>query len=182
MRNRIKDFTHGRISLITVGMLIGLALLLSACAPETAEEPETSPAPPDEAAPLEEPTRESAAPTLTPAVRATRTEPERVPEQTGTAVTGEAPAGLLEAILADLAERLGISSDEIQVIRDEEVVWADGSLGCPQPGMMYTQALVPGYQVVLQAGGQQYDYRATQRGTFFLCEGGGVQRPPAPEY
>ena len=32
------------------------------------------------------------------------------------------------------------------------VTWSDGSAGCPEPGMMYTQALVPGYRIVLQAG------------------------------
>jgi hypothetical protein len=60
------------------------------------------------------------------------------------------------------------------VIRDQAVTWSDGSLGCPQPGVFYTQALVPGYWVVLQVGDQEYDYRASERGHFVLCEGGGL--------
>jgi hypothetical protein len=36
---------------------------------------------------------------------------------------------------------------------------------------MYTQALVDGYWVVLAVGEQEYDYRASDTGYFFLCEG-----------
>ena len=50
------------------------------------------------------------------------------------------------------------------------MTWSDGSLGCPRPGQVYTQALVPGYQVVLEVEGRQYDYRATERGYYVLCE------------
>ena len=41
------------------------------------------------------------------------------------------------------------------VVQVEEVTWPDGSLGCPQPGMAYTQALVPGYRVTTFAGGER---------------------------
>lgn len=81
----------------------------------------------------------------------------------------EIEAKLVEAAQADLAQRLAVSSDEIQVVKVESVMWSDGSLGCPQPGMMYTQAVVPGYQITLSAEGQEYDYHADQK-TAFLCE------------
>lgn len=95
-------------------------------------------------------------------------------------VTGEVPAALLDSILADLAGRLGVDVDEIEVIRGESVTWNDGSLGCPKPGMMYTQALVDGYWVVLRVGDDTFDYRAGQSG-FVLCEGavGPVTSPSA---
>ena len=35
--------------------------------------------------------------------------------------------------------------------------------------MYYTQALVDGYQVIVSAGGKEYDYRAGSGG-FRLCE------------
>ena len=50
---------------------------------------------------------------------------------------------------ADLARRLGVDPDDLEVISAEEVTWPDGSLGCPEPGMSYTQALVDGSKVVL---------------------------------
>jgi hypothetical protein len=87
-------------------------------------------------------------------------------------VTGEVPAGILDAIFKDVAGRTGAALEDITVIQAQAVVWGDGSLGCPQPGMEYTQVLVNGYWVVLEVDGKPYDYRATSRGSFFLCEGG----------
>lgn len=81
----------------------------------------------------------------------------------------ETQAKLVEAAQTDLAQRLGVTSDEIQMVKVEPVMWPDGSLGCPEPGMMYTQAIVPGYRITLSAGGQEYDYHADQK-TAFLCE------------
>jgi hypothetical protein len=63
------------------------------------------------------------------------------PEKPGEPVTGEAPAGLLEDIRIDLAERSQARQEEMVVMREQSVTWRDGSLGCPQPGIMYTQAV-----------------------------------------
>lgn len=96
--------------------------------------------------------------------------PKLVPPPEKSVITGEAPQELLDAIVADLVERTGAAPTAIEVLQAEAVIWHDGSLGCPQPGMMYTQALVNGYRVVLSHDGQAFDYRAGNRGFFFLCE------------
>ena len=70
---------------------------------------------------------------------------------------------------ADLAGRLGVQPGQITLVSSEEVTWPDGSLGCPQPGMHYTQALVDGTRIVLAAGGKQYNYHAGGRRGPFLC-------------
>lgn len=88
------------------------------------------------------------------------------------AVVGEVPDEILDAILAAAAERTGVAAAEIEVVEAEQVTWPDGSLGCPEPGQMYTQALVDGYQVVLDAGGEELDYRVGSGGSFRLCENG----------
>jgi hypothetical protein len=95
--------------------------------------------------------------------------PERVPEETPL-VTGEVPEEVLNPIMADVTERAGAEPAEIEVARSQSVTWNDGSLGCPKPGMFYTQALVDGYWVVLSYQGQEFDYRVNDRGAFFLCE------------
>lgn len=87
--------------------------------------------------------------------------------------TGEVPAELLDEILADAIRRTGLPESELVVARAEETTWPDGALGCPEPGQVYTQALVDGYRVVLEAAGDQLDYRATSSGSFRLCEDGG---------
>jgi hypothetical protein len=75
----------------------------------------------------------------------------------------------LDAAKADLAQRLSIAAGEIQVVKAEAVDWPDASMGCPKPGMMYAQVVTPGYQILLSAGGKQYDYRATST-VAILCE------------
>ncbi len=99
--------------------------------------------------------------------------PERVPTIVQRPpVTGEAPVEILDSVVQDLSKRLSVSSQQITVVQDMAVVWNDGALGCPKPGMMYTQALVNGYWIILEFEGQKFDYRATDKGYFFLCENG----------
>ena len=38
--------------------------------------------------------------------------------------------------------------------------------------MSYTMALVPGYQILVDAGGETLDYHATERGQLVLCPPG----------
>ncbi len=98
-------------------------------------------------------------------------QPERVPSpEVTTPVIGEVPSELLNAILTDLEKHAGVSLEKISVIQAQAIIWNDGSLGCPQPGVMYTQALVKGYMVTLEAQGQKYEYHAAETGYFFLCE------------
>lgn len=85
---------------------------------------------------------------------------------------GEIPTEILETLHADARDRAGQPGSAITALRAEAVEWPDGSLGCPQPGMMYTQAIVPGYWVVLELAGKQFDYRVSERGHFVLCENG----------
>lgn len=110
--------------------------------------------------------------------------PERVPTtEMGSKVTGEIPQEILDRIIADLVERTGIAADKILVIQAQATTWNDGSLGCPQPGMFYTQALVDGYWAILEADGVKFDYRVSGSGYFFLCENGfpAVSPPGTPD-
>lgn len=96
-----------------------------------------------------------------------------VAPSTAPPATGEVPAELLEEILADASGRTGVPGSDITVAQAEQTTWPDGALGCPQPGQVYTQALVDGYQVVLEAADERLDYRVTSSGSFRLCEGEG---------
>ena len=92
--------------------------------------------------------------------------PPPVPKEK--AVAG-APAEMIEAALDDAANRSTTARADIKVTSAEAVTWPDGSLGCPQPGMAYTQALVAGYRIVLQAGEQTLNYHAMSRGRPVFC-------------
>lgn len=80
--------------------------------------------------------------------------------------TGAAPGQ--EAAVAnsrkDLAERLNIDSSVITVISAEAVDWPDGCLGVQTPGVMCTMVITPGYRVILEASGKQYEYHTNASG------------------
>jgi hypothetical protein len=82
-----------------------------------------------------------------------------------------------ESALTDAAKRTGMKKADLKVLSAEAVTWPDGSLGCPQPGMMYTQALVPGYRVRIQAGGEVLEYHASRVGQAVFCPVERVQPP-----
>ena len=85
---------------------------------------------------------------------------------------GQVPQTILESILQEAAALAKVARDQLVIVRAESVVWNDGSLGCPEPGMMYTQALVNGYWVMIEAAGQKYDFRVGSGGSFRLCQAG----------
>jgi hypothetical protein len=76
---------------------------------------------------------------------------------------------MLDAALEDAARRASVDRSTITVVSAGAVTWSDGSLGCPAPGMMYTQALVPGYRIVLQAAGQTLNYHSSRAGKPTYC-------------
>jgi hypothetical protein len=86
-------------------------------------------------------------------------------------------SSVTEAVLADATGRTGLARSSLVVESVEAVTWADGSLGCPEPGMAYTMALVPGYRIRVRADGQLLDYHASQRGYFVLCPAGRAVDP-----
>ena len=90
------------------------------------------------------------------------------------------PAEMIEAALDDAANRSTTARADIKVLSEEAVTWSDGSLGCPKPGMLYTQALVAGYRIVLQADGQTLNYHAMSRGRPLFCPANRVA-PPVPK-
>jgi hypothetical protein len=88
---------------------------------------------------------------------------------------------ITSAVLEDAAKRTGLDKAVLNVESAIAVTWADGSLGCPQPGMSYTMALVPGYRIKVRAREQVLDYHASQRGYFVLCPAGRAEEPAGEE-
>ncbi|MGI9245787.1 MAG: hypothetical protein ACR2I8_03670 [Steroidobacteraceae bacterium] len=89
------------------------------------------------------------------------------------------PADLIGMAVSDAARRLGIARNDVKLVAADAVVWPDGSLGCPQPGMMYAQALVPGYRILLRASGQELNYHASKKGGPTFCPAERVAPPLA---
>lgn len=79
---------------------------------------------------------------------------------------------------ADLARREAASEADIVVVTSESVTWRDGAIGCPEPGMSYTQATVPGSRIVLELDGREYHYHAADGRDPFYCAD---PQEPAPD-
>ncbi len=178
--------------------------LLAACAPVAGvdlpgsepskeETPMPTPTPTSETTPVTpqpSPTSPGGSPEDTP-TRPVEHTPERLPtpltggqaELPETPVVGEVPDDLLQKIYDYLEQTFGVDVSQLVLWRAEAVTWPDGSLGCPVPGEMYTMALVEGYWIQLQYQEQVYDIRATQQGTFKLCEQGlSLKQPGASPF
>lgn len=95
-------------------------------------------------------------------------------------------AKLIEAATRDLSRRLLTAEENIEVVEVRFVEWPDGSIGCPEEGVLYTQALVEGAQVLLRFDDKVYDYHAGSDGQVFLCpsedKDGGYDFVPPPGF
>ncbi len=74
-----------------------------------------------------------------------------------------APAAALQA-RGDLVNRLHIDPDTITLVTAEKMEWPDGCLGVQTPGVMCTMMITPGYRVVLEVGGKQYEFHTNESG------------------
>jgi len=77
---------------------------------------------------------------------------------------------LVVAAREDLADRLGIPVEQIELITLEAVTWPDGSLGCPEPGVEYIQVQREGTLIRLRVGTRIYQYHSGGSRPPFLCE------------
>jgi hypothetical protein len=101
---------------------------------------------------------------------------QREPERRNVAPTSTLQ-GKVERALQDAARRTQLDAAQLRVTLSEAVTWPDGALGCPEPGRQYTQVLVSGFRIRIQAGGRTLDYHASLRGEPFLCPEGRIQAP-----
>lgn len=85
-------------------------------------------------------------------------------------------SAVVDAAVADLAARLDVAADSVEVLAAQPVTWPDSALGCPQEGMAYAQVLTDGAAVELSVDGTRYRYHAgDDGGEPFPCE-----EPTAP--
>lgn len=175
-------------STLVLASLVAIIFLAGCAQAQQAEA--TSPTPGETAAPNEAAPPPQDTPTTAPTVTATPaiaftvvplTEeiPKAFEAPKDTAMpqspTGPAPSGSITTrwinqAVQDLANRLKVGEDAIQVLAFEPVVWPDGGLGCPEPGIQYTQVMVEGFRIRLQHNGQTYNYHGSMDRAPFLCE------------
>lgn len=141
-------------------LAIAAALLLVGCAsPAPVPSPTPTPMPASSMAPSS-----VSVPRVASAHGGASAQPQPDPQGTPT----DPPSSALDAVRADLATR-DVDASSLVVVSSRAVTWADASLGCPEPGVAYNQALVPGLHLVVEANSVQYDYRIATDGPPRLC-------------
>lgn len=85
--------------------------------------------------------------------------------------------GQVAFAIKDLAQRLDVPPDTIKVSSARQVTWSSGALGCPEPDMMYTQALVPGSVIYLQADNAIHAYHGKIGAEPFYCPRERAEQP-----
>jgi hypothetical protein len=116
--------------------------------------------------------------------------PTRIPEMpvaqrpAGEPVTVSAvPREVRRAVVADAARRLRVAPSAVVLTQAEKVAWSDASLGCPLPGMVYTQAIVDGFRITAKTVAGSLTYNTDARDRVVPCIaaqrlGGRTAAPP----
>lgn len=151
-------------------LVLGAALVLTGCGGTSSVGPGSTGTPPP-ATTTQEP--EMSEPTAAPGDDAATTAPPIDPQALGLPL-GSVPESItkrpeVQEAVADLARRMDVLAEQVSVAGYAEVTWPDGSLGCPEKGKMYTMALVPGRQLILQVDQAYASYHSGERGTFSYC-------------
>jgi len=90
---------------------------------------------------------------------------------------------LIDQARNDLMKRLHIAADQVTFVSFNAVTWPDAGLGCPRPGVAYTQVPRDGYRIRFEVQGQPYVYHGGSGRAPFLCpnpETGERPEPPHP--
>ncbi|MEH1800088.1 MAG: hypothetical protein V7L13_13160 [Nostoc sp.] len=74
------------------------------------------------------------------------------------------PRPVANAVLQDLARRQGILTRQLQIIDYHQQNWRNGCLELPQPDELCTEALVPGWRIVVSNGKENWIYHTNNNG------------------
>jgi hypothetical protein len=128
-------------------LLIATTLLLTACG-SGADTPAPTPA-----APLPSPAPDSPVASVLP----------------GSSSSAD-PQPAVDAALQDAAAHLAVTLVDLKVDQVQSRQWGDSSLGCPKPGIMYSQIVTPGFLILITGAGKQLEYHTDARGRVVLCQ------------
>jgi hypothetical protein len=172
------------LKLYWIFLLMILALTLASCnaLPVSVKQPQSQPTADTlpQKSPIQEPTvdlpkgdsnlPQLSAPTVGSVVITNMTETPVSPETSASALT-PTPAlqELAEKAMADLANRLKVSVNRIELLKIVPAKWPYDSIGCPLPTGESLDTSTPGYQILLSANGEQYMYHTDGKSWIGLC-------------
>lgn len=85
--------------------------------------------------------------------------------------------GFVAGASKELAAKLNVPVDQIELVEASYVTWRDSSLGCPRRGMSYLQVLVDGTRIKLRGAGKIYHYHSGRNRKPSLCTTPALNEP-----
>lgn len=76
------------------------------------------------------------------------------------------------ALTGHLANYAGVPRRDVELVAIERMSWGSTALGCPAPDTAYSEVVVEGWLVTLEAAGETYTYHTEGLARFVLCEDG----------
>ena len=70
-----------------------------------------------------------------------------------------------QAAIQYVSKNYNIPADQIKVVSTEATTWPNGCLGVDIPGVLCTDVIVDGFNIKLEANGQQFEIHTNQDGT-----------------
>ncbi|BAY98843.1 hypothetical protein NIES37_28210 [Tolypothrix tenuis PCC 7101] len=83
----------------------------------------------------------------------------------GNARQNSLPRSVVNAVLQDLSRRGVVSTQKLEVVESSQRTWRNGCLELAQPDELCTQALVPGWRVVVSNNQRKWVYHTNQVGS-----------------
>jgi len=71
----------------------------------------------------------------------------------------------MESAREYLARELNMDPDDVRPVSIQAVKWEDAALGCPRPEESYAQVITPGFRVVFEVDGTEYELHTDRSGT-----------------
>ena len=89
------------------------------------------------------------------------------PLATPAAGGSDLPADVANQALAWLAGEAKVATDALRLVEAERTEWTDSCFGLGGPAESCLAAMTPGWRIVFEADGQQYEVRTDEAGTAF---------------
>ena len=74
------------------------------------------------------------------------------------------PTEIKSAVLNDAVKRTSKTVSAMKILEVQQREWSDGCLGLGKPDEICTQAITPGYQVIVTDGLRNWTYRTNEAG------------------
>lgn len=87
-------------------------------------------------------------------------------------VARQSKAKLIHDISTDVGKRFGVDISDVSLVKAEEVIWKDESIGCPMPEVNYEKNQVSGLKIVVKLHDKEYVYHTKGLESFIWCDNG----------